>query len=168
MKKILIIGAGGAGKTTLARRMGDRLGIEVIHLDAVYWQPGWVEPPRSEWLRMVDELLARDSWIMDGNYSGTLDRRMEACDTVIFLDLPGWICVWRILRRLARHYGKTRPDVAAGCDERFSLEFIGWVWNYSRRKRPKILARLDAVADRKTIIRLRSAGEVERFVSSLA
>src|SRR5690349_3028678 len=87
MKKILVIGSGGAGKSTFAKQLSAILHLEVLHLDALYWQAGWVETPKPEWKQRVTELLAGDAWIMDGNYSGTLDIRMQACDTVIFLDL---------------------------------------------------------------------------------
>jgi adenylate kinase family enzyme len=75
MRKVLVIGPGGVGKSTLATRLGELLNIEVLHLDKFYWQPGWVELPKPVWLKTVEELLRRDAWIMDGNYSGTLDIR---------------------------------------------------------------------------------------------
>src|SRR5688572_30960534 len=79
MKRILVIGSGGAGKSTFARRLGKILSIEVIHLDSIYWRPGWIETPKQEWKKRVEHLIAGDSWIMDGNYSGTLQLRFEAC-----------------------------------------------------------------------------------------
>ncbi len=97
MRKILVIGSGGAGKSTLSRQLGELLDIEVLHLDKFYWQAGWIEMPQPEWLKTVEELLGRDAWIMDGNYSGTLDIRIAACDTVIFLDMPRTLCLWRML-----------------------------------------------------------------------
>ena len=165
MKRILIIGSGGAGKSTFARRLSAALAIEVIHLDAHYWQPGWVEPPKPEWRQMVEEMLRRDAWIMDGNYSGTLDVRLAACDTVIFLDIARAVCLWRIGKRWLLYRKRRRPDMAAGCDERFSLEFMRWVWDYPRRSRPKVIARLREHAQSKRVIRLRSQAEVEKFLA---
>ena len=69
VKRVLVIGPGGAGKSTFARRLGQILSIEVIHLDTLYWRPGWIEPSKEDWLATVERLLARDAWIMDGNYS---------------------------------------------------------------------------------------------------
>ncbi len=83
MRRVLVIGSGGAGKSTFARRLGDILQIDVIHLDTFYWRPGWVETPKPEWREIVLGLVQRESWIMDGNFSGTLEQRLEACDTVI-------------------------------------------------------------------------------------
>ncbi|HYO62783.1 MAG TPA: DNA topology modulation protein [Pyrinomonadaceae bacterium] len=166
MKKVLVIGSGGSGKSTFAQRLGRRLDLEVIHLDRHFWGAGWVETPRDEWARRVEELTARDAWVMDGNYGGTLAQRVAACDTIIFLDLPRSVCVWRVVRRALRYRGRTRPDMAEGCRERLTLEFVRWVWNYPERSRPKVLALLDANARAKRVVRLRSRAEVERFLAA--
>ena len=164
MRKVLVIGPGGAGKSTFAARLGKLLKIEVLNLDKFYWSPGWLEMPKSEWLKTVEELLRRDAWIMDGNYSGTLDLRLEACDTVIFLDMDRKLCLWRVFKRAIKYRHRSRPDMAEGCHERLTLEFIQWVWNYSSRTRPKILKRLEANQGAKKIVWLRSPAEVERFL----
>lgn len=164
MKRVLVIGSGGAGKSTFARRLGERLRLPVIHLDRLYWQPGWVEPPKDEWRRQVEELCAEEFWIMDGNYSGTLDVRLAACDTAIFLDLPRVLCVWRVLKRTLMYRYRRRPDMAEGCREKLNVEFLLWVWNYRKRSRPKVLKRLAEHVDGKEIYILRSAAEVERFL----
>jgi adenylate kinase family enzyme len=165
MKRVLVIGSGGSGKSTFARRLGERLGLEVIHLDTLYWRPGWVETPKPEWQQAVAELLARDAWVMDGNYSGTLAARVAAADTVVFLDLPRLVCLWRIVKRRAAYRRRSRPDVAVGCPERLTPEFILWVWNYGRRTRPKVLALLAEHAHAKRVVRLRSAADVEKFLN---
>lgn len=167
MKRVLVIGSGGSGKSTFAPRLGERLGLPVIHLDKAFWHSGWVETPKAEWRQKVEELCRGDSWVMDGNYSGTLDVRLEACDTVIFLDLPRAVCTWRVLKRIATYKQSARPDMAEGCHERVDLKFLYWVWSYPNRRRPKILARLEELAGSKQIHRLRSRAEVERFLSEV-
>lgn len=164
MKKILVIGSGGSGKSVFARRLGKKLQIEVIHLDKFYWRPGWVETPKPEWLRIIGDLVQRDSWIMDGNYSGSLDVRIHECDTVIFLDLNRSLCLWRALKRNLMYRKDVRPDMAEGCSEKFSPEFYSWIWNYPKRSRPKVLKLLKSNSATKKIIRLRSTAEVERFL----
>jgi adenylate kinase family enzyme len=168
VRRVLVIGSGGAGKSTLARRLGERLALPVLHLDALYWRAGWVPTPPADWARRVDELLRRDAWVMDGNYGGTLDARLAACDTVVFLDLPRRVCLWRVVRRALRYRGRTRPDMAPGCPERLGPAFLRWVWEYPRRRRPAVLRRLAALrADQRAVV-LRSAAAVERFVGGLA
>ncbi len=164
MRKILVIGSGGAGKSTFARRLGQALGIEVIHLDAHYWQPGWVETPKPEWAKTVEHLIERDAWIMDGNYSGTLDLRLRTCDTVIFLDIARLVCLWRVFKRRLIYRRGGRPDMAAGCREQLNLEFVRWIWNYPSRTRLEVLEMLKNRPHVK-FVRLRSDAEVERFLA---
>ncbi|MEH2257160.1 AAA family ATPase [Nostoc sp.] len=123
MKKILIIGSGGAGKSTLARELGTILSLEVIHLDAWYWNPGWVETPKTEWQSIIQDLTLRESWIMDGNYGGTLDVRLSVADTVIFLDFPRILCLSRVIKRRFTYAGQSRPDMALDCPESPSITF---------------------------------------------
>jgi adenylate kinase family enzyme len=167
VQRVLVIGSGGAGKSTLAVRLGERTGLPVVHLDRLYWRPGWVPTPRDEWPRTVAALLARDRWVMDGNYGGTLDQRLRACDTVVFLDLPRAVCAWRVVGRALRFRGRSRPDMGEGCPERVTYEFLRWIWHYPRRARPEVLRKLAALAADKTVVVLRSDAEVERFVGGL-
>ena len=163
MKKILVIGSSGAGKSTFSRRLGKATGIEVVHLDRLYWMPNWVEPEKAEWREILDEITQSESWIMDGNYSGTLDFRMTRADAIIFLDLPRTLCVWRVLKRSTLYRKIKRPDMADGCAERFDWDFIKWIWNYPTRSRPKIEALLKRFQGEKKIIRLSSNREIESF-----
>jgi adenylate kinase family enzyme len=166
-RRVLVIGSGGAGKSTLAARLGARLGLPVVHLDALYWRPGWVPTPPDEWRRRVATLAAGEAWVMDGNYGGTLDLRLVACDAVVFLDLPRLVCVWRVVRRWLRYAGRPRPDMAPGCPERLTGEFLAWVWTYPHRRRPEVLRRLAALpADRRVVV-LRSRADVARFLRAL-
>lgn len=169
MRRILVIGSGGAGKSWLATRIGERTGLPVRHLDALYWRAGWVETPREEWRATIARLAAERHWVMDGNYGGTMAQRLAACDTAVFLDLPRLVCIARVLRRAIRHRGRSRPDMAEGCPERISLEFLGWVWNYPRDHRPGVLARLrEAAAAGTRVVVLRSAHDAERFLAGLS
>jgi adenylate kinase family enzyme len=167
MRRILIVGSGGSGKSTLSRQLSSILGIEVIHLDALYWKPGWVGSDELEWRDKLRSVLDRDSGIMDGNYSKTLQERLEACDTVIFLDLPRVICIWRILGRLLRHYGSSRPDMPDGCPERLDFEFLRWVWNYPSRTRQRVLSLLEPHRESKRVVRLTKRQEVDGFIERL-
>lgn len=151
-----------------SRRLGEILGLPVIHLDRHFWRPGWVEPAREVWRDQVEQLLKSDRWIIDGNYSGTMELRLGSCDTVIFLDFPRHICSWRIIKRSIQYRGRSRPDIADGCPERIDLSFFKWTWNYPVRSRPGVLERLSRVSDRTNIITLRNNREVTGFLASLA
>jgi adenylate kinase family enzyme len=166
MKKVLVIGSGGAGKSTFARRLGAILKLEVIHLDALYWSAGWVEMPKDEWRKTVEDLIKKDSWIMDGNYGGTLDARLAACDTVIFLDIARLICLRRVIKRRVLYRNASRPDMAEGCPEKVNREFIKWIWDYPRKRRPAILEKLQSVARSKQVIVLKSPTEIENFLTN--
>jgi adenylate kinase family enzyme len=165
---VLVIGPGGAGKSTVAKRLGRILSLEVIHLDKFYWKPGWIEAPKEEWDVPIERLLAGESWIMDGNYSRTLERRLKSADTVVFLDFPRMICIWRVIKRVAAHFRMTRPDMAPDCPERFTPQFLLWIWNYQRRARPRVMKLLRENASTKVVIALRSQKEVERFLERLS
>ncbi len=167
-KRILIIGSGGAGKSTLAVQLGGLLGLPVVHLDAEFWHPGWVKTPDEEWHCRVSELVQADRWLMDGNYGSSLALRLEAADTVIFLDYPWPVCLWRVLKRVTGSYGRTRPDMAPDCPERFDLSFLKWiVWDFPRRSRAKLLERLAEGSDGKQVIVLRSPKETEDWLVRL-
>ena len=167
MKKILVIGSGGAGKSTFSRRLGKITGIEVVHLDKLYWKPDWIEPSKEDWRAVLVELSKADSWIMDGNYGGTMEMRVETCDTIILLDMPRLVCVYRILKRAFVYRNGTRPDMAEGCNEKLDWKFIKWIWNYPNHSKPKIEKLLENYESEKTIIRLKSKQAVETFLSNL-
>jgi adenylate kinase family enzyme len=163
MKRILILGSGGAG-TTLARSLGKRLNIEIIHLDSLYWHPHWVETPKHQWERVVKDLLARETWIMDGNYGSTLDMRLEVADTVIFLNLPRYLCLWRVFQRRLLYAGKTRPDIGKDCRERLSWEFLQYIWTYPTKRTSVISKKIDRLQPHQQAFVLRSTLEVKQFL----
>jgi adenylate kinase family enzyme len=167
MRKVLVIGSGGAGKSTLARQIAERTKLPLVHLDQLYWHSGWRPTGDGEWDAVIESLLRQDAWVMDGNYGRTLARRLAACDTVVFLDRSRWVCLWRVVRRWLRFAGRDRPDMPAGCPERLSWEFVVWIWQYPRRRRPGILGRLNSLSDKRVEI-LSDQPAIDRFMARLA
>ncbi|MFT3746395.1 MAG: hypothetical protein QM785_19145 [Pyrinomonadaceae bacterium] len=167
MKKVVVIGSGGSGKSTFSRRLGEVTGLPVVHLDKLYWRAGWVKTPGDEWQAIVRRELEKPEWIMDGNFGGTRPMRLAACDTVIFLDLPRWLCMYRIVTRTITYHRGTRPDMAEGCHERFDPEFLLWVWNYPNSGRKRVVDELATLSD-KGIITLRTRAEVDAFLVSIS
>jgi adenylate kinase family enzyme len=168
-KRILIFGPSGAGKSTLARRIGERVGLPVIHLDAINWSPGWVQIERDPFSERVAEAAARDTWVMDGNYTTThLDFRLSRAGAVIWLDLPRYVYFPRALWRTIRNYGRVREDIGPGCPERFDLPFFrDWVWTYPARSRARHAELLANLPPGVRGIILRSTTEVANFTNDL-
>ncbi len=166
-KRIMVIGCGGSGKTSLACEIGQILGIDVIHLDLLFWKPGWVETEKSKWKQIVKEVSSRKQWIIDGNYGGTIDVRLLVADTVIFLDVSRFLCLWRVMKRRILFHGKTRPDISEGCPESLSWDFIRWIWRFPKLKRPGLLEMLNVYKNKKNLIILQSNKEIKSFLKDL-
>jgi adenylate kinase family enzyme len=168
VKKVLVIGCGGAGKSTFAKRLGAATGLPVIHLDRIYWRPGWVEMPKPEFAAILDEILARDAWIMDGNYSGTLAMRMAAADTIVWLDPPRAVCLAGMIVRHVKNRGRARDDMDPGCPERLTREFVEWIWRYQTRNAPKVAALCDEARARGAeVVHLRSRAAADEYLTAL-
>jgi adenylate kinase family enzyme len=166
-KKIMVIGCGGSGKTTFSQEISKIFGIDVIHLDLLFWKPGWVETEKSKWKQIVKEISSQKQWIIDGNYGSTIDIRLSAADTIIFLDMSRFSCLWRVLKRRLLFNGKTRPDICEGCPESLSWEFVKWIWTFPKLKRPGLLKKLAACKNKKNVVFLRSNKEIKSFKKNL-
>lgn len=167
MKRILVIGSSGAGKSTFSKRLHEATNIKLIHLDQLHWKPNWTEPSKDEWQNIIKQAIEGEEWIMDGNFSGTMEMRIEASDTIIFLDFPRVICIWRILKRVAKYRKTNRPDMAEGCNEKLDFPFLKWVWEYPNRTKPKVEALLQKHQNGKKIFQFKSNKEVENFFVSM-
>jgi len=163
MKRIMIIGASGAGKSTLARWLGQSLNLPVVHIDSMYFTQGWVERPREETLVMIREATQAPEWVFEGNCSTSFDERAELSDLIVVLELGKVRRLMRTLWRSLRYYGRTRPEMARGCPERFDFEFISWVWNYDTHSRPKMEAFVQRWQGKRPIVRISSARQARRF-----
>ena len=167
LKRIIIIGSGGAGKSTLARQLGERLHLDVYHLDALMWRPGWVMAPSEERIDIQQQLVKKDQWIIDGNFGNTLDLRLQAADTVILIDLPRIVCIYRVLKRVVRYRGTTRPDMGASCEEKLDFAFLKWVWNFPDIQRPQLLKQIQQHPTQPHLIHLKSSRAVRNYLQSI-
>ena len=163
MERILIIGCSGAGKSTLARVLGEKLGLPVVHLDQLWWKAGWENVTREEFDSQLELALNMDRWIIDGNYNRTLPQRLTKCDAIIYLDFIRWECLLGMCKLVLGNYGKTRPDMSAGCPERFDWEFVKFIWNFNKNNRVQNYTYLAQAKHAKTIV-LKSRKEVKRFL----
>lgn len=165
MRRVLVLGCPGAGKSTLARSLGEALSLPVVHLDKLWWKSGWVNRTEGEFDALLDAVLLGEEWVIDGNYLRTLPRRLERCDAVVLLDYPRRVCLLRALRRILTWRGRTRPDMAADCPERLDGEFVRWIWEFHRTQRPQVLELLDGWTGEKHVFR--SPKDCARFLAKL-
>jgi adenylate kinase family enzyme len=167
MRRVMVVGCPGAGKTTLARRLAQRLALPLIHLDFHFWRPGWQVPATDEWRKQVIALANANDWIMDGNYSNTYDVRMPRADTLIWLDYPRTTCLRRVLLRTVTGYGRTRPDLPERCPERFDGPFLRYVWNFPTEHRPHIVNAIERFGGHLQITRLGRDRDADRFLTTV-
>lgn len=167
MKRVMIVGQPGAGKTWLARRMGAITGLPVHHMDRIHFLPGWVERPRGDKIALARAVEEQDIWIFEGGLSATYDTRLRRCDTLVVLDVPLWRRSWRILWRTLRSYGRNRPEMPEGCPERFRPEFWQWVWRTRHIGRASHQALAENAGRGVDVYLLRSRGEVRHYLDDL-
>ena len=167
MERILIIGCPGAGKTTLARQLGAKLDLPVVHLDSIFWSPGnWEHLDQKDFDIALLAELERSKWIIEGNYDRTLPLRLQYCDTVIWLDFSRYACMGGWVKRMITNWGKVRPDMASGCVERYEQEFAEFIWNFRKDNRAKYYRLLNEVENVDTIL-LKNRRMVKNFLCSL-
>jgi adenylate kinase family enzyme len=167
MERIIIIGCGGAGKSTLARQLGEKLNIPVVHLDRLFWKPGWVEETQEKFDRKLAVELEKPRWIMDGNFNRTMPQRVAKCDTIIYLDFNRFACLRGVIKRVLTTYGTVRPDMGEGCPERIDFEFLKWVWNYNKNKRERNYKLLNEATHAETIV-LKKRRAVKLFLKQIS
>ena len=162
MERIIIIGPGGAGKSEMSRKLRDILNLPLYHLDNIFWKEDKTHVSKEEFDIKLNELLSKDKWIIEGDYSRTLETRMKKADTVIFLDYSLEVCLSGVENRI----GKPRPDIPWVEDE-FDPEFKEWIINWFKNKKPIVLELLEKYKDSKNIIVLHSRKEGDIFVKEL-
>lgn len=165
MQRVLIVGNSGGGKSTLARRLGEKLGLPVVHLDVLFWKPGWVESDRDDYRARVMAALAGPAWICDGQFAATFHLRMPLADTIVWIDQPRLLCLLRAIWRAITYRHGGRPDMAEGCREKIDFQFYRYIWTFDRKKKPEIEAALQAYGAHARLARLRSDREIAAFLA---
>jgi len=148
MKKIIVIGCPGSGKSTFSRSLHQITGIPLFHLDLMYWNADRTTVEKSVFHERLKDAMQNDRWIIDGNYASTIEMRMKACDTVIFLDYPLNVCLSGIEERR----GKPRSDMPWIEPDEEDLEFIEFIKNYNTENRPKVMALLEKYRHKNLLI----------------
>lgn len=167
MKRVLVIGNCGSGKSTFSKKLAERTGLPLLHLDQYYYQPDWKETAPEVWKTKVETLCQKNLWIIDGNYGGTLDLRIQYADTIIFLNQNTLTCLWHITKRILKYYNTVRPDMAKGCKERFDWNFYKYVARFNKTRRPALLEKLKSCEHNKTIFIFSNDSAISAFLKSL-
>jgi len=167
MKRVMIVGSSGSGKSTLARQLGEITGLPVFHTDHIYWKSGWVRQSKQKALQMVGDIAQQPEWVFEGAFSSSYDLRLARADTLIVLDLPTRVCLFRVLKRIISSYGTVRPDMAPGCPDQFDWEFLKWVYRFRRNSRPRLLKLLEDAPPEVTRYHLTSSGAVKALVEGV-
>jgi adenylate kinase family enzyme len=169
MQRVAIVGCSGAGKSRLATTLSARLDLPLVHLDRLFWKPGWVESPRDEFAARLQVALPVDGgWIADGTYVSTLPLTLARADTIVLLDLPTRVCLKRAVLRAWRGLGKTRPDMGDGCREhifrRSYLEFLSYILNFRVKQLPRVWAAIATHGRHARLHQLRSDAAIAQFL----
>ena len=161
MKKVIIIGCAGSGKSTFARALAKKTGLPLVHLDLLYWQADGTTVPKDVFLARLRDHLKREEWIIDGNYSSTMEERIAACDTVFFLDYPTEVC----LNGVSARRGKPREDMPCVLSDD-GEDFIEFIKSYRDKNRPKVLKLIKRHKNKRILI-FKTREESERFLDNL-
>ena len=159
LKKIIVIGCPGGGKSTVSRALHNKTGIPLYHLDMMYWNADKTTVEKSIFLERLSAVLEKNEWIIDGNYGSTMELRMAACDTMIFLDYPLDVCLDGIRERR----GKPRSDMP-WIETEEDAEFIEFIKSYNEQQKPKVLELLAKYGD-KNIVIFKSREEADAFLN---
>jgi adenylate kinase family enzyme len=163
--KIAIIGSPGSGKSTLALKLHKILHIPLIHIDQYFWKPGWQRPDREEFRKIHDQLCDAPEWIIEGMATRHFEYRLQKANVIIFLDVPLYICLYRIYKRAIFNFGKVFFSSAPGCAERWpDHEFLTYVWNFNKKQKPEIMALLNKYQKDKKIFVINNKRELDVLI----
>jgi len=166
MKRVLIIGSNGAGKSTFSYALAEKIKLPLIHLDQLYWRNNWEITPKEEFLSLVSAEAQKPCWIIEGNNIRSLEERLQFADTVFWFEFPPALCVWNVLKRTFKYHGQVRPDMPDECVSRLNVGFLKDVWRFNKKNHARIREKL-AVSKDILVVRFTNYKQVRAFLESL-
>ena len=165
-RRVLVIGCSGGGKSTLSRKIAAHFGLEYQSIDRdVRWLPGWRERDAAARRKILEDLVSRERWVMDGSNPSTFDLRLPRADLVIWVRLSRLTCLLGVARRVRRYHGTVRPDMAPGCPEPLpDRTFLDYIWNFERKSAPGFVRMLERHGDGVPLVTLRSRRETRALL----
>ena len=164
MKRILIIGSNGAGKSTFSYRLAERTKLPLIHIDKLYWRNYWEITPKREFEELVCAQAQKPEWIIEGNNIGSLEQRLKYADTVFWFEFPPFLCVWNVLKRQLQYRGKVRPDLPDQCVSKLNLRFLRDVWRFNKKNHARIAEKLET--SQAQVIHFSNYRQVKKYLRS--
>jgi adenylate kinase family enzyme len=166
--RILVIGCSGGGKSTLSQKLAQHFGLRYISIDRdIFWLPGWKERPRPEQRQIIAEMVAEESWIMDGSNPSTFDLRLPRTDLIIWVRVSRFVCIWSVCKRWLTFFGRTRPEMAAGCIEKLDWAFVRFIWTYDQKFAARFVAGIGEYGPQVPVLELKSRREMRRLLDLL-
>ena len=165
MKRIIIIGCPGSGKSRLSKILAKKLNLPLVHLDKLFWKPNWQSVSKEQFKELLLEELEKPCWILDGNFWSTLELRLKYADHVILMNYPTVTCILRVLKRVIKNRGKSREDMTEGCNEKLDIEFLKYVRKFKKTRLPqmkKVLSQSNV-----PVIEIKNDRELKKFLNNL-
>jgi adenylate kinase family enzyme len=166
--RILVVGCSGGGKTTLSLQLCSRLGLPFVSMDRdFFWLPGWVKRQKEDERALIASKVAEVRWLMDGTGPSTFDLRLPRADVLIWVRLRRKICLWGVIKRTIRSYGRERLEMAPGCPERLDWEFLRYIWNFEKKDTPKVVAGLKQFGPNVPVFQLKTRRDMRALLDLL-
>ncbi|QDR64713.1 hypothetical protein [Mammaliicoccus sciuri] len=167
MKKVVILGSSGSGKSYLSKKLSRELSIEVYHLDNLMRKSDWIPVSYKQKCDIQKKILSNDTWIIEGNYTNILDERLLEADTIIFLNINKYKCIFNVIKRTFIYRNKDRPDKPYNAIDKLNLHLLIWTWNFNKNEKPVIIKKVNKFSKTKRIIILNTIKNINNYFNNV-
>lgn len=164
VERVLVVGSPAAGKSEVARHLGELLQLPVHHLDSLYYLPGWVDQNETRWAQTLNRIVMTERWVIDGNFIESIDWRLPRADAVIWLDYDRYETVRRVAGRMLEPHIATRDGLPEGCKETWSVDFLTFAWKFTEFQRVQLATRLAGLSAQQTLVHITRPKDLRYFM----